>query len=388
MMKIWIALAALAGATALAAQPPANPRAILALAQAQADAARQRSAAFDARAKAAVGNAERARAAQAAVAARIEAAEAEMSAAEARLAILTRLQREQERLLAARQQPVMKLVAALQTMARRPAAAALVQPGSVADLVHVRALLAAMEPQIAAQTRGLRAEVARARDLRRQASVALAGLQKGRRQRAAEQTRLAQLEAQQRRESARFAGFARLEAERAAAIGENTRDLAELVRKLGTEGSLRERLASLPGPSPRPAQLTDSLPPLANAAVAPQRLVYRFPVLGRIAVGFGESLPSGGRSPGVTIAARPGAIVVAPAAGRVTFAGLYRGYGAIAIIEHAGGYTTLITGLAANLARIGDTVDRGSPIGRGGPDGVAVELRERGRPVDLTTFVG
>src|SRR5207237_10911343 len=131
---------------------------------------------------------------------------------------------------------------------------------------------------------------------------------------------------------------------------------------LGTEGTIRDRLASRPGPLPRPARLTEALP-VGNVPAAPERIAYRLPVLGPIVRGFGEMLPSGVRSRGVSIAARPGAIVVSPAQGRVTFAGLYRGYGAIAIVDHGGGFTSLVTGLASNIARIGDAVDQGSPLG-------------------------
>lgn len=384
-MKAWAALGALAlAATAVAAT---DPRAQLAHARQEGEAARARSARLDAQARAAGDAAEKARAAQAAIAARIQATEADIAAAEARLALLKRLQRAQELRLAAHQQPIVKLVAALQTMARRPAAAALVQPGTITDLVHVRALLSTMTPRIATATAGLREEVDRARAIRIAAAGAVAQLREGRRQGGIEQQRLAALEAEQRGRSARMATASRLEAERAALIGENARDLEQLVARLGAEGSLRERLAALPGPLPRPERLSEALP-AAQAAPQADRLVYRLPVLGQVVRGFGEALPTGGRARGVTIAARPGAIVVAPAQGRVTFAGLYRGYGSIAIVEHDDGYVSLVTGLASTSARVGDTVDAGGPLGRAGSDGVTVELRQRGQPVDLTTLIG
>jgi septal ring factor EnvC (AmiA/AmiB activator) len=272
-------------------------------------------------------------------------------------------------------------------MARRPVAATLLQPGSLNDLVHVRAVLSTVTPRIAEQTADLRAEVARSAALRRQAALAVAALREGQRQGRIEQQRLARLEIEQRRRSAALAGSARLEAQRALFLGENARDLEDLVSRLGAEGTLRDRLASLPGPLPRPAQLAEALP-IQAAVPQPQRLAYRLPVLGPIVRGFGEALPSGMRSQGVVIAANPGAIVVAPAAGRVTFAGLYRGYGGIAIVDHGDGYISLVTGLASNTARVGDTVAQGSPLGRAGRGGVTVELRQEGRAIDLTTLIG
>lgn len=384
-MKAWGILGLTVMAAALVAA--AEPRAQLAQARQEAEAARTRSTRLDAQSRAASDEAEKARAAQAAVAARIQASEADIAAAEARLAILKRLQREQEQRLAARQQPIVKLVAALQTMARRPAGAALVQPGTVTDMVHVRALLSTMAPRMTTATAGLREEVERAQAIRRAADTAVAQLREGQRQGKVEQQRLAQLEVEQRRRSAQMATAAQLEAQRALTFGENARNLEELVARLGAEGSLRDRLANLPGPMPRPQRLSEALPAAAPSSVA-ERLVYRLPVLGQVVRGFGEALPAGGRSRGVTIAARPGAIVVAPAKGRVTFAGLYRGYGGIAIVEHDDGYTSLVTGLASNSARVGDTVEAGGPLGRAGGNGVTVELRQRGQAVDLATLIG
>ena len=81
---------------------------------------------------------------------------------------------------------------------------------------------------------------------------------------------------------------------------------------------------------------------------------------------------------------RPGAQVIAPGAGRVVFAGPYRGYGRIAIIEHAGGWTSLVTGLAQLDARVGDTLVAGSPLGIAGPGApvITLELRRDGEPVN------
>ena len=121
----------------------------------QADA---RVADLEGRARGATSAAERARAEGEALAGRIESAEASLTAAERRIAIVEALQAAQRTRLAARQQPLIRLTAALQVMARRPAALALVQPGSVADTVHVRSLLAATLPEIRRRTAALRGE--------------------------------------------------------------------------------------------------------------------------------------------------------------------------------------------------------------------------------------
>jgi septal ring factor EnvC (AmiA/AmiB activator) len=93
---------------------------------------------------------------------------------------------------------------------------------------------------------------------------------------------------------------------------------------------------------------------------------------------------------GLTIATRPGAQVVAPTSGRIAFAGPFRGYGNIVVIDHGLGWTTLLTSLAALNVKVGDSVDAGAPIGRAGPDRptITVELRRRGTPVDIGKLAG
>ena len=86
------------------------------------------------------------------------------------------------------------------------------------------------------------------------------------------------------------------------------------------------------------------------------------------------------------LAAAPGAQVVAPAAGRVAFAGAYRGFGDIVIIDHSGGWTSLVTGLGRLDVRVGDVLVGGAPLGVAGPQGAAkgvtLELRHDGQPVN------
>ena len=80
---------------------------------------------------------------------------------------------------------------------------------------------------------------------------------------------------------------------------------------------------------------------------------------------------------------------VAPAPGRVVFAWPYRGYGSIVIIEHSGGWTSLITGLAQLDARVGDQLVLGSPLGitGAGRPVITLELRRNGEPVNPLEYI-
>ena len=106
-------------------------------------------------------------------------------------------------------------------------------------------------------------------------------------------------------------------------------------------------------------------------------------------MGFGAPQASG-LSRGLTLAPIAGAQVVAPAAGRIAFAGPYRGYGNIVIVEHDGGWTSLVTGLARSQVDIGETVVAGAPLGSADPTepSVTLELRHDGEPVNPLLYTG
>jgi len=368
-------------------------RQALAEARAQQAAASARADALEAQARASGEAAQRSAAEAAAAAARIQQAEAAAAAGQVEVALIERQREALRARLAERQQPLVRLTAALQRLARRPLLFALFRPGSVRDAMHLRAILATMVPQVSQSTAGLRAELDRARRLAREAEASVAALRREQAELATRRADLAALEARQRLAARQSAGDADREAERALALAEQARDLDSLAGTLGRAGALRDQLALLPGPVLRPARPAESaaLPgpaPAGEAALARPAPAFLLPVQGRIVAGFGAQLPGAPVSRGIGIGARSGAQAVAPGAGRIVFAGPYAGYGQIAIIDHGGGWTSLITGLAQLGVRVGDQVLAGSPLGTAGMGRpvVSMELRRDGQPVNPLDF--
>lgn len=351
----------------LAAVPTADTRDVLAKARGEAARARERAAALDRQARSSTQASERATIAAAALAARVQQAESALAGAEAALALVSAERRALAAHLAREQAPVAQLLAGLQTMARRPALLTLLQPGSVEDAVHLRAVVTAVGPQIDARTVALRRAVSRVGALEREAARVAAQRRDLRSDLAARRRDLAAASAAERLKARRAAGAADREAERAYAIGEEARDLATLSR----------RLAAIPrdgGPQVRAS------PMRAGASDAAFRS-YRLPVTGSLAP------TAGGAARGLTIVPRPGALAVAPADGRVAFAGPYRGYGNIVILEHASGWTSLVTGLASLQVTIGQLLVAGSPLGQASARNPAIGLEllrngERMNPLD------
>lgn len=324
----------------------------------------------------------------AALAANIQQAEAGIAASAAELALISRQRRAIDRELADRRAPLVRLTGALQAMARRPLALSALRPGSLRDLVHTRIVLDSTLPRVRALTAGLRGELDRARQLEKAAADAVAAMRGNRRQLTERRKALVALARTRRLTARSMAGHATRESTRAMSLAEQARDLDGLVATLEEAGDLRKQLAALPGPIPRPGNPVASRIPEVRPTPSPSATAppagYQIPVAGRILAGFGEAEGGGTRLSGIVLSPLPGAQVVAPGAGRVAFAGPYRGYGTIVIIEHDGGWTSLITGLAALDTQVGREVLAGSPLGLAGRSAprVTLELRRGGTPVN------
>ncbi len=366
-------------------------RATRALAEAQ-----KRGDALEEAARRATAAADRTASEAAAVAARIQQSEAEIALSQARVAAINRQRAALRLRIAARQEPVVRLTAALQLMARRPLVFSLMRADSLRDTVYLRAVLETMQPEVQRRTAGLRTEIVRGRQLQDRAQAAAVQLKASERALNVRRQQLAAVESRQRIASRSAQGIASREADRALALAENTRDIAGLMEQLRADGTLRSQLAALPGPVPRPDRpgsmlVVDEAAPLRGPSLG---LAWILPVSGRIVAGFGDAggPGSGGgpRSMGVTLAPAASAQIVAPAAGRVAFAGDYRGYGRIIILDHEGGWTSLITNLGRLDVGVAARVVQGSPLGLAGPGRptVTVELRKDGSPVNPLAFIG
>lgn len=350
--------AVLAAWPGVLAQVPADPpRSAFAAAQEQAARARDRAAQLDRAAQDAARAGAQAEARGAALAAQVQQAEARLETLERRTAKIAQDRRALAAELARERAPAARLMAGLGTYARRPTMLTLVQPGSVQDMVHMRAILAAVEPQIAARTAGLRSRLARASALEAETGR-IAGRERA--QRAAldkQRAALASLAASEALKARRAAGSADREAERAYALARQAGGIGTFVRRVG-QGRAAAATPARGGPPS-----------------------YRLPVDGR-QIGGAEAET-------LTIAARPAGQVVAPAAGRIAFAGPYRGYGSIVIIEHDGGWTSLVTGMESAQVAIGQSVGDGAPIGRAplrAPQ-ISLELRRGAQRVDPLAYM-
>ncbi len=360
-------------------------------ARADGERARRRAEVLERKARGVTEQAEKTARDAAALAARIQETEAGITAQQAKIELLGLQRTALRERLARRQAPLVRLTGSLQRLTRRPPVLAMFRPGSLQDAVYMRALLDTMLPEVQRRTAGLRAEIERGRALERQARAARSELAASHVQMQDQRNRLAVLETRQRLAGRQASGIAARESEHALALAEKARDLSDLVDAVGRQGALRAQLSALPGPVMRPDRPESARVIEASRFDAPPEGLpsYILPVAGRLVTGFGEVLPGQSPARGLSLATRGNAQIVAPAPGRIAYAGSYNGYGRIVIIEHDGGWTSLVTGLARLDVTVGDSVVTGAPLGETGPGDprVQVELRRAGTPVNPLQYV-
>ncbi len=114
------------------------------------------------------------------------------------------------------------------------------------------------------------------------------------------------------------------------------------------------------------------------------------PARGPVVVAYGQETAKGVSSKGITIKSRSEAQVISPFDGSVIFAGPFRGYGKIIIVEHGEHYMSLLAGLENIDCEVGQMLLAGEPIGQMPKNDEAklyVELRKDSRPIDPEAWI-
>jgi len=114
------------------------------------------------------------------------------------------------------------------------------------------------------------------------------------------------------------------------------------------------------------------------------------PARGPIVVSYGEETSKGVTSKGVSIKTRSQAQVISPYDGSVIFAGPFRGYGKLIIIEHGEGYMSLLAGMEDIDCEVGQMLLAGEPVGqmpKSDNTHLYVELRKNNKPLDPLAWI-
>jgi murein hydrolase activator len=298
------------------------------------------------------------------------ATEDRIRAVELRLQTLTGSETAIRRSLEARRAVVIEVLAALQRIGRRPPPAVLARPEDMLNSVRTAMLLGAVLPELRSETELLAADLAEL--VRLKAAIAadretlardLTGI-------ILEQERIEALTAARQSRLAEAQQSFLTERDRATGLAAQAKTLRDLIEGLEREAGRRpDEPRRPPEGAPRearerfaaaafrdPGRLSPKTPFSEVRGLVPR------PVSGEVVREFGTPDGYGGTTRGVSITTRPGAVVSSPADGWIVFAGPFRSFGRLLIINAGNGYYLLLAGMDHITVEVGQFVLAGEPV--------------------------
>lgn len=323
--------------------------------------------------------------------------EGRIASGETQLRALEQQEAKQRASLAQRQAVIAEVLAALQRIGRRPPPAVLAHPEDALQAVRTAMMLGAVLPGMREQAQKLAIDLAELVRTRAGIAEEKSKLTRDHADLNAERPRLAALiEERQRRQ---LEAEKSLESERQAAIAlarqvDNLKDLiGRMEQGLDSAAKAARAAARLAdeqkaGERPNLAALKDPGRLAPAMAFASARGMLPMPANGVKIRDFGTPDTIGGSEKGISIATRPGAQVTSPCDGWIVYAGPFRSYGQLLIVNAGGGYHVLLAGMERISVNLGQFVLTGEPVAAmgGGSQIVSTAAAGPGQPVLYVEF--
>ena len=274
--------------------------------------------------------------------------------------------------LKARRGVLAEVLAALQRMGLNPPPALLVKPEDALSSVRSAILLGAVVPELREETERIITDLEALKRVTVSISNERSSLLKGMQMQTEERHRLGLLAEEKKK--LRAEAVASLEAEKRnveALVGKakSLKDLiASLEKDMAAEAKAAERARreeekrlALERRLKEAAKDAAMLAPGSSLARLRGELVL--PVDGKIAKPFGADDGFGGKTSGISVAAAPASLVSAPADATVLYAGPFRSYHQLLILDAGDGYHVVMGGMDQTMVTTGQFVLSGEPVG-------------------------
>jgi septal ring factor EnvC (AmiA/AmiB activator) len=330
---------------------------------------------------------------------RIRGVEAQVATTEARLKPLDDNERSIRKSLDGRRAVIGEVLAALQRIGHRPPPALIASPEDALQSVRTAMLLGAVLPEMRHEVEALANDLTALLNVRKQIAAERDRLKNEVASLGNERTRMTALIGERQRQQAEREKALDAERMRASQLARQVDNLKDLIVKLeqGLDPATRAAREAARSDS-RPAMSAFGDPGRLTPAVAFASLRGQvpIPVNGVKLKEYGTPDGNGGLEKGVSIATRAGAQVTAPADGWVVYAGPFRSYGQLLILNAGNGYHILLAGMDRISVDLGQFVLTGEPVAvMGNGSHIAailatgssqpvlyVEFRKDGTPVD------
>jgi septal ring factor EnvC (AmiA/AmiB activator) len=339
------------------------------------------------------------------IATQVRSIETRIGETEGRLRPLDSREQQLRATLDSRRTEIVEVLAALQRAGRRTPPALLVRPEDALESLRTAMLLGSVVPELRGRAEKIAADLGELVNLRKAIATERDVLGLDRDKLKNEQIRLAALVEERQRKQAAIEKDMEAEGARAINLSKQVDGLQGLIAKM--EQDLKSAAKAAATASLQGAPATPNGKPNLGALKDPARLspaiafasakgLFALPVNGRKIRDFGGSDGAGGVEKGISLAARAGAQVTTPCDGWVVYAGPFRSYGQLLILNAGGGYHVLIAGMERISVNIGQFVLTGEPVATmGSTSQVAsilattasqpvlyVEFRKDGTPID------
>ncbi len=336
------------------------------------------------------------------IAAQVRGVETRIGDAEARLRPLDDREQQIRSSLDSRRSEIVEVLAALQRAGRRTPPALLVRPEDALQSLRTAMLLGAVVPELRARAVKLNGDLTELVTLRKTIATERDRLAADRDKLKDDQTRLAALVDERQRQQSSIEKDMEAEGARAIALSKQVDSLQGLIAKMeqdlksAAKAAATASLQGAPAGKPNLKGLNDPARLSPAIAFASAKGLFALPVNGVKIRDFGGSNGSGGVEKGISLATRPGAQVTTPCDGWVVYAGPFRSYGQLLILNAGGGYHVLIAGMERISVNIGQFVLTGEPVATMGTTSqvasilatnasrpvLYVEFRKDGTPID------
>lgn len=293
--------------------------------------------------------------------------------------------------LAEKQDVLSQLLAGLQRLEQNPPPALVVEPKDVLSALRGAMMFGTIVPELRQEAEALSQKLARLDRIRSAMETEKTALNERMQNLKTSQIDLAELIIQKKQLVFESAGKLDAEKARAAELAGKAKSLKQLVAEL-TAARLKEEAEksrqALALEAEKQRQEALLLKPMMVFSASLGRLQY--PVQGQILKRFGEDDGLGSTLRGMAVATRATAQITAPVDGKVEFAGPFRSYGQLLILNPGEGYLVLLAGMNEISAEIGQTVRAGEPLGSMGDGPSSVTLLgdqiQEARPVLYVEF--
>jgi septal ring factor EnvC (AmiA/AmiB activator) len=330
---------------------------------------------------------------------RLRAVESKIAATQDRLKPLDENERSIRKSLDDRRAVIGEVLAALQRIGRRPPPALIATPEDALQSVRTAMVLGAVLPHMRHEVEALANDLSDLVALRKKIDAEREQLRAEMASLDGERTRMTALVDERQRQLADRESALDAERTRAGGLAREVDNLKDLIAKLeqGLDANTREtREAARSDGRPALSAFRDPGRLAPAVAFASLRGQVPIPVNGVKLKEFGAPDGNGGAERGLSIATRAGAQVTAPADGWVVYAGAFRSYGQLLILNVGGGYHVLLAGMERISVDLGQFVLTGEPVAlMGNGSHIAavlatgssqpvlyVEFRKDGTPVD------